>query len=384
MERCHRHRDTEARGLCAECVRPICDACQMLSGVETVCPECLLVRRKRAKVRTALAAVAAVGLLGGAGFALTQIEGPFDYGRHAADVRKLSDIIEREPCDRRAAIQLGEAKNRAGDYRGAINTAHAFWEQCGALPRMRWVTYHAHKQLSEFDQAVREATVLVDEVPEDQDYYWWRGQAYTLMGDHEKAAADYEQCLLLLPTATSCPFDLSKAYEKLGRPCDGLFPIEHLIHMHPEYAGRPKIVARLNRLESAGKCGERTSGAKTVVKFVPGRTIPVTAKINGHKGRFLVDTGASLVSVTPGFAAQAGLSTDGGRRILLKTANGVTSGQTTHADEIQLVGAKAARVEVVVVKNLDDSIDGLLGLSFLSRFKMELDEPGGKLVLTPR
>lgn len=58
------------------------------------------------------------------------------------------------------------------------------------------------------------------------------------------------------------------------------------------------------------------------------------------------------------------------------TANGSTKGGLTRADKVRLGKLEAQNVPVVVQKsdqkNFGGGIDGLLGMSFLSRFEMQV------------
>jgi predicted aspartyl protease len=60
------------------------------------------------------------------------------------------------------------------------------------------------------------------------------------------------------------------------------------------------------------------------------------------------------------------------------TANGPAKGHLTRADKMQLGALAAANVPVVVQKTDERSygigIDGLLGMSFLSRFEIQLTD----------
>jgi aspartyl protease family protein len=52
----------------------------------------------------------------------------------------------------------------------------------------------------------------------------------------------------------------------------------------------------------------------------------VQVRVNGVSGTFIVDTGASLVSLTGDFSSRARVNTDAANRVLLQTANGTTEG----------------------------------------------------------
>ena len=106
-----------------------------------------------------------------------------------------------------------------------------------------------------------------------------------------------------------------------------------------------------------------------------GNVVKMKVTINGVQGVFILDTGSSYVSVKSAFAERAKISSTGSE-ITLATANGQAKGKLTKAEKVSLGKLEASSVPVVVQK-LDDKsygagVDGLLGMSFLSRFDMQM------------
>ena len=100
------------------------------------------------------------------------------------------------------------------------------------------------------------------------------------------------------------------------------------------------------------------------------------AQINGVKGVFILDTGASFVSVGQDFAKRAKIPIDQGSSMILHTANGDTSGVLSKADTVKLGGLAAMNVPIVIQtstqKLYGEATDGLLGMSFLARFEVQI------------
>ncbi len=120
------------------------------------------------------------------------------------------------------------------------------------------------------------------------------------------------------------------------------------------------------------------------INFPRGSTIiPARVLVNGTAaGNFIVDTGASTVSMSTRFARQLGLDLGGARPIKVMTASGPEQALLTRVARIELAGAVAEEVDVVVMADPGGpGADGLLGLSFLSRFHMSLDAHAGLLEL---
>jgi aspartyl protease family protein len=102
--------------------------------------------------------------------------------------------------------------------------------------------------------------------------------------------------------------------------------------------------------------------------------------INGASVRFLVDTGATLVSMGVEDARRAGVNYLAGRLAYSQTANGVTP--------IYRVTLDSVKVGDITLNNVEGAVHGsglpvvLLGMSFLGQ--LEMRNQGDSLVLTKR
>jgi tetratricopeptide (TPR) repeat protein len=202
-----------------------------------------------------LAALTVASSVLGLGWLITR-DPPFDYGIHTGEVRALSERLAAEPCAQPDTLKLTETMLRAGDYRGTLKRANAYFEKCGEWSRLLWVTYSAHERLSEHKAAVIDAGKLIREQPNDKDFWWWRAMAYEEMGELDKAVDDYRKALEVEPRLTGIPFNLANVLERQGKPCQAREPILQFLKYHPDVNNRDTIEARLDRLQVAGSCGQ--------------------------------------------------------------------------------------------------------------------------------
>ena len=91
-------------------------------------------------------------------------------------------------------------------------------------------------------------------------------------------------------------------------------------------------------------------------------------QINGKTVQFMVDTGASLVSLSVAEAERIGLNYKTGQPVRVNTANGTTQGWLTKLSAVRLGSVDVYEVEAVV--SMGDMPFVLLGNSFLARFQM--------------
>ena len=106
------------------------------------------------------------------------------------------------------------------------------------------------------------------------------------------------------------------------------------------------------------------------------------AKLNGVERRMLIDSGATVTTISPKTAAAAGVeATAGLAPILLKTANGVTKAETGTVEEMRLGPITARELKIVVAPGLGDT--DVIGMNFLSKLESWRVE-GRTLVLVPK
>ena len=132
---------------------------------------------------------------------------------------------------------------------------------------------------------------------------------------------------------------------------------------------------------------QKASDGKILVRFRPGsRNIRVTAELNGELSQpFLIDTGASMVTVPRATARRLGIPFGGNSTIrTVYTAGGPVTAHEVTIDEINLDGWRVRQVAALVLDIPGQSDVGLLGLNYLSRFDMDLQMDKGLLTLTPK
>lgn len=101
--------------------------------------------------------------------------------------------------------------------------------------------------------------------------------------------------------------------------------------------------------------------------------------VNGQPVTFMVDTGASLVTVSEQFARKAGVAA--GTPTVFKTANGDLKGRIVTGVPVTLGPITVSSVRVGVGLVGGDEADALLGQSFLSKFEVTVSKE--QMVLRP-
>ena len=102
--------------------------------------------------------------------------------------------------------------------------------------------------------------------------------------------------------------------------------------------------------------------------------------VNGTAIRFLVDTGASMISLGANDARRLGLDVNAGQKALTHTANGQAVVSKVQLDSVQVGEITLRNVDALV--HATEMPVALLGMSFLNRMEMQRD--GSTMTLKKR
>lgn len=118
--------------------------------------------------------------------------------------------------------------------------------------------------------------------------------------------------------------------------------------------------------------GEAVGSARRIVlSSGPGGHFISQGSINGQVTQFLVDTGATTVSLAQVEAERLGLKYREGRRVMTQTANGVVPAHVLQLSSVRVGEVEVHNVDAIVVPGQMSHV--LLGNSFLNRFQMQRD-----------
>lgn len=132
---------------------------------------------------------------------------------------------------------------------------------------------------------------------------------------------------------------------------------------------------------AGGGAGKQAGqGNRIVLTAGSGGHFMTQGQVNGKAAQFIVDTGASAVSMTVTDAERMGVNYKSGRPVQLITANGTVLGWQTTLNSVRVGDVEVFDVPAVVAPR--DMPFILLGNSFLTRFQM--NRTNEEMVLTRR
>jgi aspartyl protease family protein len=235
---------------------------------------------------------------------------------------------------------------------------------------------------------------------EDSDWIHWQNAIMTASRREFKAVLPVLLPALLLASSWACALDddvtvvgLSQgravvlignsAKPKVVRDGDTLSNGARLIKATPESAiveingKRQTLTLGTNNL--GGRPSGNSASRVTLIADTRGHFV-TTGTINGATVRFLVDTGATMVSMGVGDARRIGLNYLAGERGVSRTANGVAAVYRVKLDDVRVGDIALSNIDALVHEA--DMPWVLLGMSFLNR--LEMTRQGDDLTLVKR
>lgn len=255
-------------------------------------------------------------------------------------VAKQLAALSRERCDREAVYRLAKALEEESYRREAAEGLVGFSDKCGGYADGIRRAINLLLDVSDYRRSAELADRLIEMQPNDDNGYFLRALAYERSNQCDKAIADYSSAIELFgdkEKISSVGYEaMSRCYEQMGQFCDAMLPIEAWVAIDPNQHDNDQTRSILRRLSSKGKCAETARGKKEeTIRRKGADVIKVDASINGVKGSFIIDTGATFVTIKKRFAEKAGLKL-AGERVKLNTANGTVDGFLTSAKSVKL------------------------------------------------
>jgi predicted aspartyl protease len=108
----------------------------------------------------------------------------------------------------------------------------------------------------------------------------------------------------------------------------------------------------------------------------------VTGPLGTNRGRFVLDTGAVMTTMTPEFADLLGYSArDGIQRTRVQSAIGSEEGYVLAVTEFAALHCSRPRFHVQVFDLGYDDIDGLIGLNFLDELDYDVRSAAHRILV---
>ena len=201
----------------------------------------------------------------------------------------------------------------------------------------------------------------------------WHGE------DYLGAMQLWSHAVTLQPSDPTFHYLRGTALARLGLKVSALDAFQMALLLQPGPDLSRQILAESARLnEAAG-----TESRQTTVPLEHGLGVWIAPVVlnGGHTARFLVDTGSSVTVLAPQVAARLGVvGGHGASPVELHTLGGRTTGPSAVLASLR-VGDLELRDAPVVIHDPGPGLDGILGNTFLSRYRVSVDADRRQLQL---
>jgi clan AA aspartic protease (TIGR02281 family) len=210
--------------------------------------------------------------------------------------------------------------------------------------------------------------------------YHVRAQRAWQVQDYLGAMQLWSHAGALQPADPNVHYLRGTALARLGLKISALDAFQMALLLEPSPALARRVLEDIARLNQAP---EAAAARETTVPLEHGLGV-WTAQVvvnDRHTARFLVDTGSSVTVVSPRLAAEVGIAgTAGGTPVELHTLGGRTVGPSATATSLR-VGDLEVRDAPVVLNDPGPGFDGILGNTFLGRYRVTVDADRRQLQL---
>ena len=290
--------------------------------------------------------------------------------------------LQREPCDQKSIGDLAMMLEKLGYRREAANGLYKFFQHCEAPLTALNRSANIYLKLTDYEKAVEIADEFVRRAPTDHVARYLRGVALEGAKDFRRALIDYADTIELFSDKKAIGSQvfvrMAGAYAALGQFCEAAAPINMWVSFDVATRDTSQTQKIISDYEAQGNCVAPKQPFQKERFPVRGQknVVTVKAEINGVRGVFILDTGASYLSVKSAFADRAKIPQTDLSEITLMTANVMAKAKLSKADKVVLGKLEATNVPVAVQrvddKGYGEGVDGLLGMSFLSRFDVQM------------
>ncbi len=301
---------------------------------------------------------------------------PLDPSMEAGAAAPFAKLA-REPCDGPAVMALARGVEEGGEQRWAAEALTGWGGACGPdnAGALRQAT-SLYINLHAYDRAFALARDLVAAHPHVADYQYLKGKAEVGLRRVDDALLSFANTIHLEPAPLrvgSWVFtDMSDLYASTGRYCEAIGPIQDYVSLDPATRDTAPMQKLMTDDAAKGHCAAFAAGADRF-PVAGANVIRTRVLVNGVAGTFILDTGASFVTVTAAFARKAHLDASGSAPLRAMTANGAVYDRLVPAGSVRVGRVEARQVPVAIQESGMGAVDGLLGRSFLSRFDVAIE-----------
>ena len=296
--------------------------------------------------------------------------------RYNSTIRQIAGKLEFEPCDRNLQRSLYRRLATEKLTRDLGNLSYHWAENCSFSSDIKANLYYdsAGKYFSIGEmyyayQSVQKGTELK---PENARLRLRQALIESELGLFVEANENFRLGIVLhsdnKTIANRVFMKYAEALSELGEGCQSI-DVYRTMMEYKNLSNTESIGTKVKNLQTQYNCGIE-KGIRITIPRGGKDTAPIKVSINGVEGTFILDTGATITSLSPEFAEKSTVKYVG-RTGSFQTANGKTVVRFANADAVSVEGKNIGPAALAVLNSDLGKHDGLLGMNILSRFDME-------------
>jgi clan AA aspartic protease (TIGR02281 family) len=211
--------------------------------------------------------------------------------------------------------------------------------------------------------------------------YHLRAQEAWEHRDYLEAMTLWSYAASLQPANPTFHYHRAAALARLGLTFSAVDAYQMVLLLEPPPALARQVLDDLARMNQPGA----TTVQETTVPLERGLGVWMAQVVinDSRSGRFLVDTGSSVTVISPAFATDLGIAARAsGQPVELQTLGGRTAGPPATVASLR-VGSLELKDAPVVLHDPGPGLDGILGNTFLARYRVTVDADRRQLHLRP-
>ena len=178
--------------------------------------------------------------------------------------------------------------------------------------------------------------------------------------------------------AMSPLWTFATALDEIRKSCEALGVLGHLA---ARSMNDRRVQIKIEKISASGVCATENNDPITLTQDAKNRLL-AAVNLDGVSGFFIVDTGASITTLSSQFGNQLGYVASPSNAVDIITANGISYATPAFIRKLT-IGSQEINNQTVLISKADfGEIDGLLGMDVLAQF--DLDKVGATWTLRRR
>ena len=224
------------------------------------------------------------------------------------------------------------------------------------------------------------ADEFIRRAPSNREAHYLRGLALEGAEDYQRALVDFANAIELFGSdkkgiSSRVFMRMASAYAAHNRFCEAMAPINMWVALDPATRDNSQTQKIITDYEAKGNCTTSQAFQKETYPL-RGQNVVMQGRNQWRARTVHSRYRRAYVAMKSNFADRAKISQAGAGEITMATANGLTKAKLAKAEKVTLGKLAATNVPVAIqnadAKNYGAGVDGLLGMSFLSRFEVQM------------